>query len=311
MESFLWAAHHLIDANGNQILDASAITTLHNAAVAACDGTDGLVDGQLSDPRLCHWNPATIQCSATLTSNCLTPGQVAAAQAMYQGPKDAQGDYLWPGGEAYGSEPAWPSFAGAGEALGGSFEKYMAFERDLPASWTWRDFQFDRPTWEAMNDMSGVYNSNNGNNPDLSAFARAGGKLLAWQSWDDEAGGPYSVLDWYAQVEDRAGGLAATQQFARVFMTPGGSHGQTAAGVPYTLPVLANLVTWVETGQAPEEIDATSPTRTYPVFAYPARAKYTGSGDPNVASSWVESIPSPLPDDHFAWLGDPRGHGKR
>jgi feruloyl esterase len=73
MESFLWAANKLTDSSGNPVFSSAAITTLSNAALAACDGTDGLVDGQISDPRLCHWDPATIQCSTTLTTNCLTP----------------------------------------------------------------------------------------------------------------------------------------------------------------------------------------------------------------------------------------------
>jgi hypothetical protein len=313
MESFIWAADHLLTASGQPIFDTAAITTLHNAAVAACDGTDGLVDGQISDPRLCHWNPSTIECSSTLTANCLTPQQVAAAQAMYAGPTTTNGTYLWPGGEAYGSELAWPSFAGAGEFLGTSFTKYMLFPQDRPPDYTYQDFKFDVRTWEEMADMSKVYNSNNFNHPDLDAFDRAGGKLIVWQSWEDEAAGPYSTLDWYAQVEDRAGGLRATQNFARVFMLPGGSHGQTASGVPYDESILPNLVGWVETGQAPQEITATETNssgnvaRTYPLYPYPARAKYIGSGNVDDASNWVPAIPNPLPNDHFNWLGDPAG----
>jgi feruloyl esterase len=49
-------------------------------------------------------------------------------------------------------------------------------------------------------------------------------------------------------------------------------------------------------------------TRTYPVFPYPARAKYVGSGNVNDAANWVSATPSPLPDDHFDWLGDSK-HG--
>ena len=319
MESFIWAADHLLTSSGQPIFDAAAIATLHNAAVSACDGTDGVVDGQISDPRLCHWDPSAIQCSATLTSSCLTPQQVAAAQAMYKGPQTSRGTYLWPGGEALGSELAWPSFAGAGVALGTSFTKYMLFPRDEPAGYTYQDFKFDVPTWEEMADMARIYNSSNFNHPDLTAFDRAGGKLLVWQSWEDEAAGPYSTLDWYAQIQDHAPGrsaaqrLAATQTFARLFVLPGGSHGQTAAGVPYDESILPNLVSWVESGQAPQEITATETNgsggvaRTYPLYPYPARAKYTGTGNVDDADNWVAATSNPLPDDHFNWLGDPAG----
>jgi hypothetical protein len=316
MESFVWAAEHMLDANAQPIFDTTAITTLHNAALAACDPTDGATDGQISDPRLCQWDPGAIQCSATVTTNCLSTTQVAVARAMYQGPKTADGQYLWPGGESRGSELAWPSFAAAGVSLAGSFTKYELFAKDRPASYTWRDFMFDRRTWDAMAPMSKVYNSNNFDQPDLSDFQRSGGKLIVWQSWADEAAGAYSNLDWYAQVQDEAGGLARTQRFARVFMLPGGSHGQTAAGIPYSMAVLPSLIAWVESGQAPEKLDAIARdsagnvTRSYPVYAYPVRAQYTGAGSINDEANWVLATPSPLPDDHFDWLGDPR-HNRR
>jgi feruloyl esterase len=239
--------------------------------------------------------------------------QVTAAEAMYAGPTDAQGQHLWPGGMSYGSEQAWPSFAAAGMSLGGSFTKYELFPQDRPASYTWHDFQFDLATWREMDDMSQVYNSNNFNNPDLSAFGAAGGKLIVWQSWQDEAAGPWSNVDWYAQVEDAAGGLSNLQQYARLFMEPAGSHGQAASGSIYSMATVPALVNWVESGQAPGKLDAvkfsgSAVTRTYPIYPFPARAQYTGSGDPNDEANWVSMTPSPLPDDHFNWLGDP-AHG--
>jgi hypothetical protein len=318
MESFVWAAQHMLNASNQQIFDTTALNALHNAAVAACDPTDGTTDNQLSDPRLCHWDPVAIQCSATLTTNCLTPEQVTVAREMYAGPRADAGtrheEWLWPGGQAYGAELAWPSFAGAGVALGGSFTKYMLFEKDRPASYTWRDFQFDQHTWRDMDDMAKVYNANDFNRPDLSDFDEAGGKLIVWESWGDEAAGPSSTIDWYAQVVDKAKGLANTQAFARLFKVPSGNHGQASAGVPYSMETLSSLIDWVENGTAPVQLDAVAKdsggnvTRTYPVFAYPARAKYVGSGSVADAANWVSATPSPLPDDHFDWLGDNK-HG--
>jgi hypothetical protein len=307
---FDYAAQHLLDSSGNQILDTTAITTLHNAAVAACDGTDGVVDGQISDPRLCHWNPAQIECSATLTSNCLTPQQVTAAQAMYEGPRTPDGSYMWTGGQSYGSELAWPSFADAGVFLAGSNLRFLMFAKDPPPSFTWNDLTFTRQTWQALQAMGAVYDSNNDNNPNLNAFDRAGGKLVVWQSWQDEAGGAYSVPDWYAQIIDRAGGLANAQSFARVFMLPTGSHGQAASGAIYNLQVLPSLIDWTETGQAPQKLDAWQTdstgavTRTYPVYALPAEAKYTGQGNVDDEANWTSYVP--IANLHFRWLGDDR-----
>ena len=302
---FDFAAQHLYDANGNTIFSQADITTLHNAALAACG-----VDGQINDPRLCHWNPATIQCSATLTTNCLTPQQVQAAEAMYRGPVTPDGNYMWPGGESYGSELAWPSFAAAGIFLAGDNFRFLAFAKDPPPSFTWRDLTFTTQTWRALQAMGAVYDSNNDNHPDLDAFERAGGKLIAWQSWQDEAGGAYSVPDWYAQIAQKAGGITAAQQFARVFMLPAGSHGQAASGAIYNLQVLPSLVNWVENHQAPTRLDAWQTdasgniTRTWPVYPLPAEAKYTGQGNINDEANYVPY--TPITDLHFQWLGDPR-----
>ena len=57
MESFVWAAQHMLNASNQQIFDTTALNALHNAAVTACDSSDGTTDNQLSDPRLCHSGP--------------------------------------------------------------------------------------------------------------------------------------------------------------------------------------------------------------------------------------------------------------
>jgi hypothetical protein len=302
---FDFAAQHLYDATGQPIFDAAAIATLHGAALQACG-----VDGQINDPRLCHWNPAAIQCRATVSTNCLTAQQVQAAQAMYRGPVTPTGQYMWPGGESYGSELAWPGFAAAGIFLGGDNFRFMAFATDPPPSFTWRDLKFTTDTWRALQVMGAVYDANNDNHPNLNAFARAGGKLVVWQSWQDEAGGAYSVPDWYAQVAREAGGLAAAKQFARVFMLPTGSHAEAAGGAIYKLQILPSLINWVEKHQAPTKLDAWQTdasgavTRTWPVYALPEEARYSGHGNIDNEASYVPY--APITDLRFRWLGDPR-----
>jgi hypothetical protein len=53
---------------------------------------------------------------------------------------------------------------------------------------------------------------------------RAGGRLILWHGWADPAIPPTGTVAYYQAVQDRMGGLAATQRFARLFMFPGMYH---------------------------------------------------------------------------------------
>src|SRR5204862_331536 len=100
-----WLARVDFDTAGRVILPASKLPALHNAVMARCDGLDGLVDGQLDDPRLCTFNPTTLACPASVDNDaCLTPAQLTVVQKIYSGAVDARGRHLYPGGQPLGSE---------------------------------------------------------------------------------------------------------------------------------------------------------------------------------------------------------------
>jgi feruloyl esterase len=44
------------------VITAAKLPALHGAVLAGCDGLDGLVDGQLEDPRACRFDPAVLLC---------------------------------------------------------------------------------------------------------------------------------------------------------------------------------------------------------------------------------------------------------
>jgi hypothetical protein len=73
--------------------------------------------------------------------------------------------------------------------------------------------------------------------------------------------------------------------------------------------LVLQLVNWVERGTAPEKLIATQTgaggnvIRTRPVFPYPLRARYTGSGSVDDATNFVAAPPASPPDDHVDWLG--------
>jgi hypothetical protein len=103
------------------------------------------------------------------------------------------------------------------------------------------------------------------------------------------------------------GGLAATQQFARLYMFPGVNHCGGGAA-PNSFDLLTPLLSWVEDGVAPDRVVATEASggtvvRTRPVFPYPLVARYDGSGSIDDAANFVPAEPSGPVDDHVPWLG--------
>src|SRR5689334_21014812 len=86
-----------------------------SAAIAACDANDGVVDGVITDPRKCTYNPvndpAITKASCTSSDNtCLTPAEAGAIVKIWNGPTNLQGKKLWYG---YERGAALNSVAGA------------------------------------------------------------------------------------------------------------------------------------------------------------------------------------------------------
>lgn len=313
-----WLANVDWASSGQPILTTAQLPLLHNAVLAACDGQDGLVDGQIDDPRNCDFDPASLQCAGAAGPTCLTAAQVAVVKKIYSGPIDPEGERLYPGGEPLGSELAWAgwmipepgqTFASTiAASIGGSWLKWLAFDGVRPGSQTsvLQHAVFTRAEFEKLRRLAGLYNAND---PDLSAFRAAGGKLIIWQGWADQAISPYGTIDYYTAMTKDMGGLAATQRFARLFMLPGVNHcggGQAPNQIDMIDPVLA----WVEHGQAPASVIATetsttSPAtvvRTRPVYPYPEVARYNGTGSINLAANFHGVVPA-TPQRTTTWLG--------
>lgn len=156
-----WLARTNTAATGGPIITSAKLPALHHAVMAACDGLDGLVDGQIDDPRRCRFDPVTLHCPPGLDwPSCLTPAQVDAARKLYAGPTDARGLRLYPGGQTQGSELAWDSWlvppVGGGSStageLGDIYLKHVGYPIGAPSS-SVADFaftvrEFDRLTPE-------------------------------------------------------------------------------------------------------------------------------------------------------------------
>lgn len=79
-----WNGRANQDSQGNPILLPDKLALIHNAAIANCDGQDGLLDGQITDPRVCTFKAESLRCSGDrATANCLTTAQIAVVNKLY------------------------------------------------------------------------------------------------------------------------------------------------------------------------------------------------------------------------------------
>jgi hypothetical protein len=310
---FTWMVRANIGADGSPILTEAKLPALHDAVMAACDRLDGLADGQIDDPQRCHFDPASIQCApGTDSANCLTPAQVDVARKAYDGPVDSSGRRLYPGGVPRGSELSWDGFFvpnpqfGSITPLPDGYLRYVGYPIGAPTS-SVAGFRF---TVSELNRLTAEGVKGNALSLDLSQFRRAGGKLIIWQGWADGNISVFGTLDYYQRLWQANGGLRETQQWARLFMVPTLYHCGLGGEKLNTFDPFPQLVNWVEHGRAPSQVIASDQdtsgnvVRTRPVFPYPQRAVYVGSGSINDARNFVSAPPLAPPHNVVSWAGD-------
>jgi len=310
MERFIWEARWGRDAQGSLVFDEAAVTLLHAAVMNACDALDGVKDGQIDDPRLCHFDPATLVCHAQKSPpKCLTTSQVEVARKLYAGPVDESGRHLFYGGEPYGSELSWVERFALPVMGGVMFDeavRNMIFQRASGSAASVQDWRFDAQTFAELKRHGALYDAQSA---DLRGFRDRGGKLILWQGFADPAAGAYGLPDYYYRLSREVGGIEAARGFARMFLIPGVYH--CAGGyVPYEEDLLGALVNWVEQGHAPDYVLATAllkegAVRSRPIFAYPVQARYRGRGDVNDPRNFAASAPKSAPMDLYDWAGAP------
>ncbi len=302
--AMIWAYRANIGADDKPILGKPQFELLHKAALAACDPSDGLVDGIIGDPEHCKVAPAALACAEGKTADCLTPEQVAASEKIYQGPANAAGQRLaafGPFGAAPGSEPAWEQQLLAYDegkppvflVISQAWLHHQAFEPDPPADAGTIGFDFDK---DMPRVVAGAARA--GFVPNLDRFSARDGRLIVHHGWADQTLQPAHTLAYWRELAAESGGAEGLDKFARLFMLPGVGHcggGIGAGDVDY----LTALERWVEKDEAPdvligwrtkESVPAAVRQPRFPlagevqlkrpVFPYPATARYDGKGDP-------------------------------
>jgi len=271
----------------------------------------------LDDPRQCRFDPSVLLCHGADNERCLTAPQLTALKALYAGGHEKDGtriEYgLMPGAEL--GDGGWkPWITGSAPEKSASWGFVTGYFDDMVYSHASLDVltldpqaAFDRAVERTGHDLDAV-------DPDLSALASHGGRLILYHGWNDPAIPALGTVDYYNSVVAKAGETGAGS-FVRLFMVPGMQHceggpgatdfgqggpAERAAGDDAQDSIYRALESWVEAGTAPEKVIARHTEKqndrwktafSRPLCAYPAAAEYSGKGDPSSAASYVCAAP--------------------
>ena len=239
-----WLVRHLSRRDGSLVFSEADLKRLYEAQLKACPLTapPAVV---VADPRACH---------PDLNAVGLTAEQLEAARALYSGPLDERGQPLYFGAPP-GSELTWNAQVPGSRYFATSFISYVASDPPLAELDLW-SVQFTRATYRAYNRTAPVMNATD---PDLSAFSKAGRKLLLWHGWGDAGVPAMSTVRLYEGLQKRLGAAAAANMM-RLYMLPGVYHCGNGPGLD-RIDLLTPLMDWVERGIVPGPISASSRTQ--------------------------------------------------
>lgn len=279
-------------------LPMAKLKLLQTASLGQCDSLDGVTDGVIDDPRACHFDPAKLACKGAGGDDCLTPGEVATAKLLYEGPKTADGKSFYPG-FAPGAEAEAGTWS---QWLTGSNSQHVKFGTQFfryfvhgDPDWQLSAFSLDRDYVLAKARVGADLDTDR---TDLNAFFKRGGKLILYHGWNDAGIPPQNTVDYYQRVVAANPRAAATS--VRLFMVPGMSHCFAGPG-PNIFDPLGAIDGWRQGGAAPERIVATKydndlfayiglpakAGRTRPLCPFPKVARWDGKGSTDDAESFT------------------------
>ena len=273
-------------------VSAAKLAQAAASAVSACDAADGIVDGVIDDPRSCHFSARANICGAATAppTNCLTPQEADAIDAIWDGPRNEMQHRIWFGldrGTAFGVLDGATPFA-----LGVTQFHWDEHNR----TFDWQSVSLAQYPQVAQDGSRNIADVTDTFGP-LDAFKEHGGKLLTFVGANDQFIYPRGVINYYRQMASRYSQTGepdfnALQRFYRLFRAPGVGHCGIASTGPVPVDPFGALVNWVEHGAAPDSLlasggSAAPPSgRTRPICLYPKTAVYNGTGSTDDAANF-------------------------
>jgi pimeloyl-ACP methyl ester carboxylesterase len=277
-----------------------------------CDALDGVADGMVQDTVACQkaFSLATDvpTCSAARDGSCLTAAQKAVVSDSFSGAKTSAGAAIYnnfwfdPGiaGSGWGVWKFVNSIALDPLAAGTVFRAAPAF---IGNSLTVSIDELNTGIYatSATYTEAGMTFMTPPNATKLDTLKLRGAKLMVYHGVSDPIFSAADTGTWYDGLNANNNGDASN--FVRYYRVPGMNH---CSGGPTVdqFDMLTPLVNWVEKGIAPNAVVATArgagnaggvnaelpadwaPSRTRPLCPSPKVAKYSGSGDKELAANF-------------------------
>ncbi|EGE00610.1 feruloyl esterase [Trichophyton tonsurans CBS 112818] len=283
-------------------------TFIHREVLRQCDGIDGVMDGIIEDPSLCHFNASTLLCKPGEETGRLSQVQVDIVRKIFSPLMGEDGELIYPAMQPGSEELATTKlYAGKPFSYSDEWFKYVIYNPSWNAStFTVHDAAVaearnpgDVKTWPTFGD--------------LAEYRARNGKIIVYHGGQDNQITSFNTERYYNYLlqSEGAGSAGHLDRFLRFFLISGMFHcsggpgawvlgqggGAAAEGIEFKGEnnVLAALVRWVEKGVAPDTLEgvkfvddkATSGISLRRRHCrYPLRNVYMG-GDSSDPNSWV------------------------
>jgi feruloyl esterase len=303
-----FAANLAFDTKGSGTPNSlTKLNILRAAVLEKCDAIDGIKDGVIDNPLLCHFSPDVDlkekMCPGNVNADdCFTTAQLQTIKDIYNGSRDSKGRPISKG-RALGSEFGWSrhlipyegnALLPSGLLLAADRLNYFFYKTDPPPGYSWTSFNIDDVTAGLGDFVSSIIDAKD---PNLTGFLiNRRGKLIMYHGWGDALVPPEPTVDYYKDVVATTfgGDLQKATRQIRLFMAPGMDHCKGGPG-PDTWDKLAPLVDWVEAEKPPNFLVATHSTagkvdNERRICPYPQQAVYVGPPNgQNDRANWVQA----------------------
>ena len=220
----------------------------------------------VSDPRCTAQDIEAVIALARKKDSTLTDEHAAALRKLFDGPRHAMtGERLFNG---------IPLGSSIEASHGHLYLFHWVFGKDKKLE----DINFgaDIDTYTAR--LAPYLNAEN---PDLSAFAKRGGKLIMTLGTADSVVPYHASIDYYERVIDRLGGLDKAQSFFRFYVVPGLAHGG-GPGINQAPNLLDAVRAWRETSTAPfaltgRHVESNKPSWEMTIYPYPTQTGWNAA----------------------------------